>query len=247
MAETAARAQFAWAGRVAAESVASLGVVRLVAGLQALATEGAIWVRGPQLDRESEAVLARVPWEARFELLDDGELRRRGRVLPEGTLPAGKWLPLSDFLAARVPSPVLPGNAPLRVAVELRPGAVWREPNLVEVAARDWLAWVETAPQIRLARLSFAWDVKAPEHVLVRGTPLPPLPGTRFVEAEGVAVPAGSTWWPQVSAATLRTALGADKPDLAVLHADGTYLRVPRSAWIEATRAAVRSLLKGRP
>jgi hypothetical protein len=240
-----AQPNFTWAANVSCEAVAALGPVRLIRGLEALAADGEVWVRGPQLEAADREAVRRVPWQVRYELLEGEHLRRAGRLLPESQLPRGAWTRLPEFLRAEMPAPTTGGSAPLSVPVELRPDShePQSEPGILEVRTSEWLAWVETAPGIRLERLAFALDAASPDRVLIRGTPLPPLPGLRFLEEKGVAVPAGSRWWPHVSAATLRAAFGVEKNQLILLRPEQSWVRVPRTAWIGATRSAVRLTL----
>lgn len=232
---------FTWAGRIRADAASALGAIRLVAGLEAGLVNGEVWVRGPKLKPPGEEAVRRVPWEERYEVIDGG-LRRMERRLSDERLPSVSWVSLAAFLGARLPTPIAAGMPPVKMAIELRPATTAGEPNLLEVARQDWIAYVETAPEIRLRRLVFAVNESDSERVLVRGFPLPPLPGCQFVEAELVAKPAGFHWYPPVVAKTVRMTLGADEAELVILRTDATWSRVPRSAWIAATRSAVRLL-----
>jgi hypothetical protein len=118
-----------------------------------------------------------------------------------------------------------------------------RDPSILQADASTWLAYVAEAPAIRLNRLEFAFDSSHPETVLIRGTPLSPIPGTQFVEEEAVAMPAGLCVWPAVSPAVIRSALAVDSGELVLLRECGDWLRLPRTAWIPATRNAVRQVL----
>lgn len=234
---------FTWAGRVSTGSVATLGPLRLIRGLEATRTEYNIWVRGVRLKRADEEAIHRVPWEARYELLDGGKLRPVDRLLPEGALPRGSWAALSDFLRLRLPSHSGPGAASRGVELELRPATAPREPNIIEAARRDWLTYAETAPEFRLQRLVFAVDERNPESVLIRGVPLPPLPGVHFVEAERLAIPAGYQWWPAVTAGSIRRSLACGENEIVILRLDGTCSLIPRSAWMSAARSTIRLML----
>lgn len=233
---------FTWAGRIRAEAANALGTIRLLAGLEAGLVNGEVWVRGPKLKPPGEEAVRRVPWEERYEVIDGGRLRRMERRLSDERLPSVSWVSLAAFLGARLPVPIAAGMPPMKMAIELRPATAAGEPNLLEVARQEWIDYVETAPEIRLRRLVFAVNENDSERVLVRGLPLPPLPGEQFVEAELVAKPAGFHWYPPVAAKTVRKTLGADETELVILRADATWSRVPRSAWIAATRSAVRLL-----
>jgi hypothetical protein len=190
-----------------------------------------------------EAAVRCVPWETRYSVSATGEIRRDGRLLPEGMLLEGPWLPLREFLRPHRPTVLGGGELPEGVAVTLGPSVQPSEPTLLEAASADWVAWGETAPEIRLGRLVYAVDALHPGRALIRGAPLPPIAGQRFVEREQLAVPAGSAWQPALSAATVRASLGAGETELAILWPDGSFSRIPRSAWMAATRSNLRSTL----
>ncbi len=257
----------AWALRLEpcddARLVSRLGPLRLRPGLEACADgDGATWVRGatalehdPELDR-----LVRASGAARFVVDPTGEVRAPGRRLPAGALPAGPWTPLRAWLrpapgAARTTA--LPGG---RVTLALRraPGPEV-EPTALVVARDVFVRWALSAPQVRLARLEVAARADRPA-VLVRGAPLPPLPGERLVVTDGVAVPSGWTVWPALDAATLREVLGVGEGDLGVLTvvddgaaggaptsghtpaAPATFERVDARWFAPASRALARAL-----
>lgn len=234
---------FTWAGRISAGAAAALGSLRLIHGLEAGRVNGEIWVRGPRLKPADEEAARQVPWEERYNVVNGDRLRRAGRLLTEERFPGCDWNPLQAFLRPRLPDPIAPGHQPEGVRLELRPVARISEPNLLEAESQDWLSYVETAPEIRLQCLAFALDEQDPGRVLIRGTPLPPLPGARFVEAESIATPAGLHWYPAISAPSVRTFLGAKESELMILRTDGCCVRVPRSAWNAAARATVRLML----
>ena len=71
--------------------------------------------------------------------------------------------------------------------------------------------------------------------------PLPPIPGERFLEQDRVAVSIGWTWYPQVTAATVKQILDLDSDSTAVLLSDGSWLIIPGNEWVGARRAAVRA------
>ena len=231
---------FTWAGRIRADAAGALGTIRLIPGLEAGVVNCEVWVRGPKLKPPGEEGVRRVPWEERYEVINGRQLRRAERLLSDETLPPVSWRPLTTFLGARMPPTVAAGVLPTRIGISLRPDAAASAPNLLEVLRQDWIAYVETAPEIRLRRLVFAVSEDDPERVLIRGVPLPPLPGSQFVEAECVAKPAGYHWHPPVAAKTVRKTLAAEETDMVILRADASWSRIPRSAWIGATRSAVR-------
>jgi hypothetical protein len=110
---------------------------------------------------------------------------------------------------------------------------------MIEISADAWLAFAETAPAIRLAGLRFARTDAGRVHVT--GKPLPSLPGARYVVSDGIATPAGFTWAPRVTSATIRAALRLAEGETLVFFREGACLRIPARAWMSASRAAVRA------
>ncbi len=130
----------------------------------------------------------------------------------------------------------LPGLAGVPFAVV--PGGEVREPALLETALEQLAAYAQTAPQWRLDRWSFA--AAQGGRALVRGLPLPPLPGVRFVEAGGVYLPAGCAWSPAVEPAIVRQLLQLAQGDSAILHPSGSWDRIAADDWVRASRSAFR-------
>jgi hypothetical protein len=126
------------------------------------------------------------------------------------------------------------GSVPLRIvrSTEERPIA------LLMTSLDDWREFALKAPEIRLRQLRFAVDEAG--NVVVRGKPLPPLPGRQFVLHGNVAVQAGFTWEPAVSADVLSRRLGLSADALALFHEDGTFSRIEAEQFVPATRSAVR-------
>ena len=222
-----------WAARLAPGGVASLDALRLRAGIECCEHDGELWLRG------SGEMPRTVPWSRRYEIHNGMLLHEPGHILPCGTLPADEWRPLAEMFCLVAPLRSRAGIAPPPITLSLVPCAERHEPAMIEISARDWLAFAETAPAVRLAALSFARTDSG--RVFVMGAPLPSLPCERFTVHEGIAVPAGLAWAPRVSAATVRTALHAADGETILLFREGTCLRIPARAWIPASRAATRA------
>jgi len=78
----------------------------------------------------------------------------------------------------------------------------------------------------------------------VRGKPLPPLPGQRFVVSAGVAIPAGWRLEPDVDSQTARQTLCREKPglnegDLAIFFPDDAWEHVLGDSFVKADRSAI--------
>lgn len=222
-----------WAARLAPGGVASLDALRLCAGIECCEHDGELWLRG------ADEMPRTVPWTWRYEIHDGTLLREPGHILPCGTLPAGEWRSLAEAFRLLVPLRSRAGIAPPPITLSLVRCGECHEPAMIEISARDWLAFAETAPAVRLAALRFARTDSG--RVFIAGAPLPALPCARFTVREGIAVPAGFTWSPRVTAATVRSALRLEEAEMAVFFHGGTCLRIPARAWISASRAAARA------
>ena len=170
-----------------------------------------VWACGAGTESEVEQILTRVPSGRFFEVVHHDRLRPRGRLLPTGRLPDVRWVPLREWLSIRIPTPAIPGE--LSGSAELRlvfdhgsPIADSAEELLLcnVEAFRDFLL---RSPLHRLRRLRFVVH-DARSEVLVRGKPLPSIPGERFVLHAGIATPVRRAWSPPVGASVVRAWLG---------------------------------------
>ena len=227
-----------WAVCLPREAAAALGPLRRLPGVTIHETPADLWLQGNGLDEALERSLRALPGARRFEVLGDGQLLEAGLRVPHGFLPTGEWQPLAQWLEVRLEAAGLAGRMAEGVALRLVRSAAVREANVLLTSLRAWADYGGGAAQVRLERWSFA--VSDTGGVAVRGEPLPPLPGQRYVETEGVAVPAGWAWEPAVEAAVLRQLLGLRGSDLALLHPDGSWDHVRGEHFVRASRSAVR-------
>jgi hypothetical protein len=225
-----------WALELAPEDAASLRALRLEPGVEVHVGGGRLWLRGPRREGLAARLLT-LPARRRYQI--DGErLLPLGARLAVGAPPPGPWVALDTWLAVEVGELALSAERPPSVVLRVVPAPprAAASPTLLCTSAPRWRRWASTASAVRLARLRFA--VARDGRVLVRGDPLPPLPGDRWLEAGGVAVPCGYAWDPPVDASTCAVALGLLPGDLALLHPDGDHERLDASAFVVATRAA---------
>jgi len=237
-----------WAARLHRPEARSLSRLRLVAGIELCDCDAYLWLRGDNFEA-IDLRLRALPSAARFHLLPGGELIPVGGCVPSDRLPEGGWQSLADWLRCAWPPSIWPGELPRPTAVRLVRSDEVVEPALLLTTLRDWLNYVTVAPQVRLNCWSFAADALG--RVIVRGTPLPPLAGTRYIVLDEVAVPAGWLWSPAISGSRLRRVLGLDDThatakgaalaDLALfLTEEGAWELVPGDSFVKATRSAVR-------
>jgi hypothetical protein len=232
-----------WAVRVERTEVDSVQKLRLAEGAEICELAEDVWVRGEKLDEPLARLLRRHPHARRHWVLADNQLVSPGKRVPRGYLPEGPWTPLREWLRVRLPDAFSAARLDRRVPVQLVRSAEERPANVLLTDLAGWLAYGSQAPQVRLACWHFA--AAADRRVVVRGLPLPPLPGERYAEQDGVAAPAGWNWLPAVEPAVLREVLGLQPHDLALLQEDGTWERIGAEQFVRATRAAICETARG--
>jgi hypothetical protein len=227
-----------WAVCLASADLAAAGRLRLVAGIEVCRVGQEVWLRGQQLDEALERHLRAVPGARRFWVLPDRQIRSPMSRVPKGWLPEGPWAPLARWMGAEFPQSGPAGKSDQRVPLTLVRSTVPEEPGILLVEVPQWAAYAAEAPEVRLQRWTFA--LAADGRVAVRGQPLPPLRGERFIEYEGIAVPAGWTWSPPVEPAVVRELLTLEPGDVALWRTDGSWERIATADFVRASRAAAR-------
>jgi hypothetical protein len=226
-----------WAVRLDPAAAPACARLRGLPGVEVLALPNALWVRGRPGHAAADRALWLLPGD-RFTINDRGQLVPWNCLLPVAPAPQGNWQPVADFVALSVSPPALPGMLDTRLPLRLVRSAAERPATLLLTTLAAWAAYADTAPAIRLARLTFAAD--ADGRVLVAGTPPPALPGVPHTLDNGIALPSGLAWQPAVPAKTVAALLALADGETALFAADATFSRIPPAAWVPATRSAVR-------
>jgi hypothetical protein len=228
---------FPWAICMGQEDVAALAAIRLVGGIEVAATGKEIWLRGQRGDDSLNEKLSALPANARYEWLKPDQIRRIDQRVPSGRFPALPWKPLAAWLQVELPIAALPALEPRPVSLRLVRSAEEREPGLLFTDIEAFQKFASQAARVRLTCLQFA--AADDGRVLVRGKPLPPLPGRRFVIHDGVAVPSGFTWQPAVSPGVLARRFAVSGDTLVLWNEDGTITRLHGEQFIPVSRSAV--------
>lgn len=215
-----------------------IGRLRLLSGVQILEDANVIWLRGQDLDEERSRTLRSIPNAERFLVMSDGQLTRWDETVPCERMPAGEWQPLAQWMSVNLPTPAFAAIVDRQVPLRLIRSEVPSEANWLRATWLAWFNYSTTAPQIRLSRWSFA--VSDSSEVLIRGLPLPPIPGTRLVEQSGVAIPAGCGFDPPLDSQAIHRVLQVPQGEFAVFREEGQIEFVPESVFVRATRSAVR-------
>ncbi|MGC3961067.1 MAG: hypothetical protein QM813_24995 [Verrucomicrobiota bacterium] len=230
---------FPWVIRLASADAMALASLRLTPKLQVAEAGMNLWLRGDPGDEALDLKLAALPAEARFELVGAYQLRPHNQRVPSATLQSLHWQPLQNWLQVESPTASLPGDQPRRISLRLERSAAESEPEILWTTLDELGAFAQLAAQVRLDRLQFAANVA--RQVLVRGTPLPPLPGKRFVLFGNIGVPAGFHWSPAISQEVVARRLGVSAESLVLWNEDGNIMRFHAEQFIGLNRSAIRN------
>ena len=228
-----------WAVRLPLEQTAALGRLRTRSGIDAAGDDDAVWLRIAEADEQLAAELSGSSLTSCFELDDEDRLVPLGGRVPVARLPQLAWRPLPEFVAVSLPVAALAGRHPERAAIRLVRTDHVQQPNMLLTTIDAVVEYVAHAPEVRLQSGRFA--VCADGRTVVQIDPLLPLQGERFVEQDGVALPAGWAVAPAVPAAIVATSIGLSAGDLAVLSSTGTVEVVAADQFVRLTRSAVRA------
>ena len=205
--------------------------------------EGEVFQRRAAHEEEEPAASA-VPLTCEEPVASGIPLTVVGDRVPSRWLPTGDWIPLTEWLRIELPVAWRCSNNVVQ-PVELSLVRCFQEavPNLLITETALFAEYVATAPSWRLERLAFAANDLG--RVLVRGTPLLPIPGQQWVERDGIATLAGWTWTPAIDANILRRKFGLQTGDLALLEASRLQ-KIPAANWVQLTRSAVRATMEAK-
>ncbi|PQO33628.1 hypothetical protein [Blastopirellula marina] len=217
---------------------ARLAQVRHLPGLEVCESEDAVWLRVEEPSDAVQTKLAVLP-ATQSSVQADGQLIERGKRVPRGHLPKTDWQPLTQWIQLSLPTAGFGGQAPEPISLSMTRDDSEVEANLLLATFQDWHDFATSAAQVRLNRLTFAVD--AAQQTVVRGTPLPPLKGRRFVLRGAIAVEAGWTWLPEVSPQILAEVMQLQAGEVALLLADGSWNVLGQDHFVQATRAAVQA------
>lgn len=228
-----------WAFHLPADRSQAAAALRLWRGIRVLQTDGAFWLSGDQLTDDLELELRKLPGGVRYELHDDESLIPAGKLVPTGMLPEGNWQAIAEFFVLRVQSSALAADPGAPTDLRLVRSLNELPASILLTTFSTWADYARRAPLARLSPLTFAASFHG--HSIVRGSPLPAIPGHRFVETSGVAMPCGFELSPTVDSASLRKLVMCEAEDLIFFYEDGSWEVIAEGEFVPATRANVRA------
>lgn len=228
-----------WIAHLQLAGAESINHLRDLPDLEVAFHEDRVWIRGQCEGLDLPEKLVRLPLEDIYFFGGENRLTPIESSVPSARLPEDLvWEPIAAATRPIAGGNLLPGVIEHKCPVRLIRSPQASEPNLVQIPLEDLLAWAETTAEIRLTPLIFACSDTG--DALIRGTPIPSIPGKRWVETEGIAVPAGMTWDPPVPARVLVKAMNLNPGDLCLLTEANQRVLIVSANFIQATRAAIR-------
>lgn len=222
---------------------AALGSVRCLPGLMAAEKEGFIWVRGIDVNKETDLRIRQLPGLHTYTLdVDDYLFPPRG-LTPIGKLQPMNWVPLSTYITVTLPVSALPGKINQQVNVRLVISQQSQPGNALLSDLHTWKVYGETAPLVRLQQTRFA--VSEENKVLIIGEPLPALPGKEYVLQDTLLIPCGFEFDPPVISSLIGSQFNPDNDSLLLFDTDSSWEEIPKDAFVQSTRSAIR-LIEGR-
>jgi hypothetical protein len=228
-----------WAIYIAKEDCATLAILRLRNGIEVAENGDEIWLRGKAGEESLDTKIAALPARERFEWLNFDKLRRIDQRVPSRRLPELAWKPINTWSEVRFPLAAFPADLPAKVELRLVRSFEEQQPTLLLTSVGEFSTFSAVAAAIRLNPLRFAANANG--EVLIRGNPLPPLPGRRFVLHGRIAVPTGFAWRPAVAVEVLERAFNVSGDAMVLWHEDGPITRLHTEQFIAVTRSAVRA------
>lgn len=231
---------FVW--KMHREASEHLGTVRTQAGLEVCAKGDTVWIRCEDPSEALHRTFMQLP-AVHSIATDDGQLIQRGTRVPRGYIADGPWLPIAQWMKVTLPVASLGGVSPLPLPIDMVHGETFETPRFLQTDIQAWTKYAVSAPRVRLDQFAFA--ATANGTVFVRGEPLPPLTGKRFIWQGRIAVEAGWSWRPDIAVEVLEAALAIESDHLAVMYGDGRWLSLTEESFVQATRSAVRTTSEG--
>ncbi|MCA9112743.1 MAG: hypothetical protein KDA52_22515 [Planctomycetaceae bacterium] len=231
----------AWVARLPLAEATCAARLRIDPDIRAAEQDSHFWFSTTGTG-DAEDFRHRLPEATLFSVRDDGQLIPWGNRVPSDRLPELHWRPLSELLPVETPVALHAGRPQIRAQLTLVTSSVERTANVLVTSFETWAKYAVTAPEIRLQRWRFA--VTAQGDAIIRGEPLPSLPGRHYVDHAGIACPAGWVWSPAIDAQLIQEMLGVQPSDLAIMdHSSFTIINA--RDFLNATRSAIRSSQKG--
>jgi len=217
-----------------------LGNIRTFPGLSVRDVDDIIYVRG--ITDNPSIRIKKLPTLNTYTLSKSGELFPIGKSTPVAVLKDLEWIPLQEYIEVAPPVSALPGATDRKYSMALVPSDSERIGTAILTTLDNWKNYAESAPDIRLEKLSFA--VSEHKKVVIMGTPLPALPGKEFWASERFLIPCGFDFEFPLLKELFQKKITQTNSGRILLSTDGHIEIIPDYNFVKATRSAIR-LTKG--
>lgn len=247
-----------WAAEIPKDSLHELLQLRLAPGIECAEAADCYWLRGNCPIDEARDLLRSIP-HLKLYSIEVAGLKLWGNLLVSRPMPTfqpgiaaekpsghllNHFAPLAQVTPLTFPVAAYPSATISKIPLRLLRSAHSRSAAF-QVITREQLAELaSTAPQVRLDRWTFA--IAGDGRVLVHGQPLPAIPGKQYWELDGNLIPLGWDCGPSIDGPILSRILGREENQYGLLHEDGTQEVILQTAFVPASRAAIRTSLEGR-
>ena len=216
----------------------SLGNIRCIPELKVAEDDNTFWIRGVYDDVATDKDIRQLPLQHSYYLDEGNLLFVLGGLTPVGVLPELQWLPVADFIPIKMPVAALPGQLQQPAITRLVSSVDHKTGNALLTTLKQWKAYAETAPGIRLAQLKFA--VSQNNQVLIMGTPIPPIPGKEYWTRNNILLPCGCDLEIPMAATFINEQLNPVQDGFLIFDMDGNCEKIDLAFLVDAKRSAVR-------
>ncbi|MFY0254467.1 hypothetical protein ACDQ55_10985 [Chitinophaga sp. 30R24] len=221
-----------------AENYAVLGTVRHLPGLCAALDDQQLWLRGIPWPEKPDPLIQQLPAMHTYLLDKENRLFPLNGLTPVNTLKQLSWKPLPELLPITLPISAMPAALPNCLPLRLQPCLQPQSSYALLTTWQTWYNYGTTAAEARLKALSFA--AAADHKVLIIGHPLPPIPGKEYILQHQLLLPAGYSFDPAGIAPIVSAHLNPAGQDLLLFDTTGAWERIPQTAFVTASRSAIR-------
>jgi len=203
-------------------------------------TNTCVWVRFSVNDETSRKLEAVLPGK-RFKLVDGDWLVPNGCQVAEMKLPALDWKTPESLIELVAPTAAFTGKivgeeCPIARLVH---GGNERPAAAGLFAIRDLIAWVETAPLVRLERLIYC---VSDELYLVIGEPLPTIACQYLCQLGRVLWPAGMSWEPAVDVESIQDLFAVEDDQWLLWTNTDEWALISKSMLMPLRRSSIRAV-----
>ena len=200
-----------------------------------------IFLRGILSADKPPIEIQKLPTQDVF-ILKDNLLFPISGVTPLSKLPDLKWQSLLDFLPIELPKSPFPAVVDAKIPVRLVDSAHIQKSCALLTDFKNWVNYVETAPDVRLNKCFFAVS-KSGKALILSDDFLPPINGTAYWQDEQILLPCGKAFEWAITARLLTKKYDLELGSLLFFSKElgiDTPQRIDLLDFVRCTRSAVR-------